>query len=1413
MSNNYLGEFTSIGAVWSKYPEGGKPNDFLTVNGVRYTWSVQLNSWITPNKMYERGWGADNVNGDLYIENDLRVGGTVYANNIRHPYKGLFGSLEQLQRYYPNPKPGDFADVGYTSPSTRYACEVKHEWTDTGQEGVDPSVILPPELSDMELISRWGYVDDDARLTVDFSQRKVSWGESSVHFGKLKKVDIQQGEHLAQSSMSSSEKVGYLVFDKVEKIFNYYTPSTVPPTTDDIVLIAVFIDKKVSFSTSLIFDADGNGISPLQIVNDTIGTPEDEANAAGTIFSRIAFLANEIGERDEAPDIVGKIFGRLNYLTPISRKTFNLTLIESLSESSNVEEVMTAFIPENFTTPLVPDTGDYLLGKVNSVSRITQKAVVQNVSYSSDLTQRIQIAYNVGYGVTVVTINSKWQFISKVRLGLPNFEAEGDVENAQLSDFGGVSINPKSVAKNISTVDGGNVEAKLSDLDNRVSIQKADVDAARDEAIKKINDEVLSFNEGVTPEMLSPATVDLINASGGGTIINQPDDEDLKKETTQGGTEVMKFADKAYAPEQHSGLARKYLRKNISDSANVFTQEMVNNKNTIYHIQYDYDLKSATINIPTGCTLKFEGGSLSNGTIVGASDGSVKIIADEYTIFKNCNVSKIGTYRYYALWFGEIGTDVDSSIAIQKACDCAQKSEFLLGAIKHEVVLPSFAFRMDSMVEVSGSITITGQRAGHSPFTKYIRAGVAGMTLFRVTGHTNVTFKHLSIYPDGDVTTAADNNSNNPIVRNYTAFDVFQAEYPTIEDCSVLYADTAYKFGGEGEVGVMLGRLNAVSAQHCNKGVWITYGTEGSWKNGIEINPWNISGNDINIQLDKGVVTTIRGGAVEIGASTETREWMTHKYGIYTTGRAIVNIEGSIWAENLEKTVYATGDSIVNIYGETWMLKGAECTDNAVVNVYSNDVHATRIDAFTKDLSLKEVLCIDAKYNKSTDGLYNLVSYPQTPTLIKPSSITYNQIGNANGIRSCTMPLSTFVTKEFVVFYKLKMKKTANTGTDALGSITLTDTSNNKQILLANRYYNDTNQIQQYIYSGDVGSASFRVNLDKHTLKYANFTENDIYEIIVGLYIDLANNLNYVIGSDGSIFNRFETYNPYTFDSLNVDTLSLQCLNNVSIEKISIYNGKLSTMEILQAIDNIKNDRYETLPMYFAGSFTPMIRPYDEGYNGKSMTFFDKKEDGNIYRHGFIIYNPDEGESVSSTLPTGAKNGALLYLDKKANKLYAYATDRINLNQLTNVSFTLSQLQDEAVVSQLGYNGQHFWIPNFGVDVVTYNGKYKTATGDDVNISESSDYKQRGTETQIPQISVCDGQYYYITDKQQPIWYSKTLKKWCDFEGNEYNILRQGSTGERPATAKVGFQYFDTTLNKPIWKTSTGWVDATGAEV
>lgn len=65
------------------------------------------------------------------------------------------------------------------------------------------------------------------------------------------------------------------------------------------------------------------------------------------------------------------------------------------------------------------------------------------------------------------------------------------------------------------------------------------------------------------------------------------------------------------------GLNRIILRKNIKEGKNILTQELINKPNTIYIIQYDYDLNGAEITMPENCVLQFEGGSLNNGVVVG----------------------------------------------------------------------------------------------------------------------------------------------------------------------------------------------------------------------------------------------------------------------------------------------------------------------------------------------------------------------------------------------------------------------------------------------------------------------------------------------------------------------------------------------------------------------------------------------------------------------------------------------------------------------------------------------------------------------------------------------------------------------------------------------------------------------------
>ena len=61
-------------------------------------------------------------------------------------------------------------------------------------------------------------------------------------------------------------------------------------------------------------------------------------------------------------------------------------------------------------------------------------------------------------------------------------------------------------------------------------------------------------------------------------------------------------------------------------------QDKFNKTNVIYKITKDISLGGGTLTIPEGCTLDFQGGSFTNGTIVGTNSD---IRADEHvTIFK-----------------------------------------------------------------------------------------------------------------------------------------------------------------------------------------------------------------------------------------------------------------------------------------------------------------------------------------------------------------------------------------------------------------------------------------------------------------------------------------------------------------------------------------------------------------------------------------------------------------------------------------------------------------------------------------------------------------------------------------------------------------------------------------------------------
>lgn len=173
--------------------------------------------------------------------------------------------------------------------------------------------------------------------------------------------------------------------------------------------------------------------------------------------------------------------------------------------------------------------------------------------------------------------------------------------------------------------------------------------------------------------------VDLIDLRKGMTVV---DSEDIVTEVNSANQVALKFADKTYNEADYSGLGRVYLIKNIVNvedpvtgnivKTNYLTQSMISKENTIYIIQYDYNLNGQTITIPSGCVLLFEGGSFSNGTIIGNATkirtGLRQIFATTITLNGSWDIRAL-----YPQYFGAIvNSDIisngyDSTNAIQAA--------------------------------------------------------------------------------------------------------------------------------------------------------------------------------------------------------------------------------------------------------------------------------------------------------------------------------------------------------------------------------------------------------------------------------------------------------------------------------------------------------------------------------------------------------------------------------------------------------------------------------------------------------------------------------------------------------------------------------------------------------------------------
>lgn len=127
--------------------------------------------------------------------------------------------------------------------------------------------------------------------------------------------------------------------------------------------------------------------------------------------------------------------------------------------------------------------------------------------------------------------------------------------------------------------------------------------------------------------------------------------------------------------------------------------------NVVYVVREKHNLKGAIIDLPRGCTLKFQGGSIINGTLYG--NGTIIEKGDENS-FKHVSI----TGSWYPTivcpeWFGAKGDGIeDDSKALQKAADFAAGTTLRLTKNRKYKYTEGVTIQSNTSIEGNGSTIV-----------------------------------------------------------------------------------------------------------------------------------------------------------------------------------------------------------------------------------------------------------------------------------------------------------------------------------------------------------------------------------------------------------------------------------------------------------------------------------------------------------------------------------------------------------------------------------------------------------------------------------------------------------------------------------------------------------------------------------
>ena len=103
-------------------------------------------------------------------------------------------------------------------------------------------------------------------------------------------------------------------------------------------------------------------------------------------------------------------------------------------------------------------------------------------------------------------------------------------------------------------------------------------------------------------------------------------------------TKVLKNVDLTFLDDLFSSRNSSAMLNNMSKiklKRDILLANQINIENTIYVIKYDFDLNGGKVTLPLGCVLKFDGGRIRNGILIG---NHTRIIAQKKAIFDSVSI-------------------------------------------------------------------------------------------------------------------------------------------------------------------------------------------------------------------------------------------------------------------------------------------------------------------------------------------------------------------------------------------------------------------------------------------------------------------------------------------------------------------------------------------------------------------------------------------------------------------------------------------------------------------------------------------------------------------------------------------------------------------------------------------------------